>query len=321
MALLICPECGHKKVSEYASFCPKCGCPIEYIKDHYFTMGEVRPRITYRMSEDTLNFIKEIKELLIKHHIPFKYHEGKKIVGFKHNESDLKKFFFYLIYQTGPLYKLSIKNHREGKVFKFPYTKKKHDIYIYTLFKEVFDIDINAEVIKHGEITKLSQTTISNVDGPYNEYKFTVYQNKVESIIISEIDSSNKEEKIYYKIVGKDVERYCLISDLGKVIFKTANEAHKAVSSDVTEDKMTYYILKDLDTYTYFSGYHETRQSPSVFIGRFFTIERGHDVVYKVPNFAGNRKDAVKFTTYEVANKIKNQLEEVSINTEVVKIV
>ncbi len=31
MALLICPECG-KKVSEYASACPECGCPINIIK-------------------------------------------------------------------------------------------------------------------------------------------------------------------------------------------------------------------------------------------------------------------------------------------------
>lgn len=31
MALLTCPECG-KKVSEYASVCHECGCPVSVIK-------------------------------------------------------------------------------------------------------------------------------------------------------------------------------------------------------------------------------------------------------------------------------------------------
>lgn len=33
MALLVCPECG-KNVSEFASACPNCACPIEKIKVH-----------------------------------------------------------------------------------------------------------------------------------------------------------------------------------------------------------------------------------------------------------------------------------------------
>ena len=42
MALLVCPECG-KKVSEYASACPECGCPIEVIK----AQQKVEPTVNY----------------------------------------------------------------------------------------------------------------------------------------------------------------------------------------------------------------------------------------------------------------------------------
>ncbi len=32
MALVTCPDCGGK-VSEHASACPHCGCPVSYITD------------------------------------------------------------------------------------------------------------------------------------------------------------------------------------------------------------------------------------------------------------------------------------------------
>lgn len=78
MALLKCPECG-EGVSEYAIACPKCGCPMDIIKEqitldnHLYTIiNGKRKDVTYFVNkvldgtwnEDVLNFnIKLMNEL------------------------------------------------------------------------------------------------------------------------------------------------------------------------------------------------------------------------------------------------------------------
>ena len=86
MALLKCPECSND-VSEYAKFCPKCGCTIEYIVDYHrkqkASMAKRGPKLWDSLSAKQRGFLEEFRIHLEEAKIPYFYDARNVFIGFR----------------------------------------------------------------------------------------------------------------------------------------------------------------------------------------------------------------------------------------------
>lgn len=330
MALLKCPECGHK-VSEHAFFCPQCGCRIEYIMDFYKNQEEekannaeeevVKPRILDTLTDEELVPLEMLKETLFENGIPFYYDVRRDYVGLRAEKRGVLRLYY--------------NRHVNGDLFVHIYDPKVGEKYAKPLDPhavwELVDEGYYAFTGKRLEKKEPAQEEEPPEDGdpitPSLEelssiYHYTIYEGRVLPIQVIDVTKDKGACRVWYQLPKGD-RKFCLYANIGERLFESLEAANackekekgvygkpdafgevKAMEKD--KDEGVYVIY---DGVQYLIGFHTVEHRDSVMPG-FGKLRRSSvTATVQVPDY-GDLDHAMRYYTKESAEAVATALKE-----------
>ena len=338
MALLKCPECGHK-VSEYADFCIGCGCNISYIKQYYKNIEREkavakerekeakRPDFYLTLSQKQKELIDTIKSDLEKNSIKYFFDNSKDYVGLRKNKDD--KLIFYLSNDKDKNLIIHLYSLKNGKNAFAVFDNSKIKDYIAYIEHILFSIPRQAVVSKKTD----EEFDESKLKKYRSKYTYSIRDNQVCFVRIEKIVKTKEKFRVYFTY-WDGTKKFCLLDNIDNILYKSALEANKHITKpkainykiykdDYKPEPVKAYVVKEVFSDTYFSGFHKIRQydsegrsgydmyGPYAFSGAYIVLD--------VPDFVLNVNKAEHFFTKESAEKLIKKIQSVSGTLEVVE--
>lgn len=338
MALIVCPECGHK-ISEYAGFCPSCGCPKSYFKQILAEREKNEKKISNIQQESVKSDVIKFKESLNSKQLKifssidseitkrFSILEGKEYksyYGYSYNKSPFKCI---VLSKNGSKlvlkYRKSNKNDSELFVFSGAKLTETNDVllFINKLLKTYKEKEAPSRspvsetkppiVQNKGmslEQMLLEQRKQAEIDKLRKNYKYTVRDNKVEHISITKIEKIGKRTTIYYEFKDKTTAS-CNLEDIKHILFPTEYIAILGLDDSNTfkgeDDGKTYLVYS---AGGFFGGWKEEKKYETA--GREAHEVHGSFVLVQIPKIT-TVNYATRFYTKEGADKIAKLLESI----------
>ncbi len=337
MALIICPECG-RKISEYADFCPSCGCPKAFIKKLLAIQEEATKKATQKQLQsekayflDSLNdkdrkLLEQINRR-IKNEIPELIgKEYEKYYGYSWKESPFKCFVFL---KDG--FDLSLRyretNDKSSNLKPFPgRIVKNADEVLSFVFKIIkcyelglADSRLLVKKTVHNEVvSKRDGTDDFLIQKLEKEYKYAVRNKKVEKIRIIKIEKNVDGPFVRYQFNDGEIAGVNL-SQIKRVLFPTSIFASMGLEENnnfkgVEEGKVFFVVTSKTSI---FAGWKEDKKYDTSG-GGYFDMHGHYDIV-NVPIFVSSYDKALKFFSREGAEKIANQLKPFYPNVKIIE--
>ena len=248
MALLKCPECGHS-ISEYAAFCPNCGCTIDYIKGYY-------EKVEAQKVENT-----RLNKLLDKNKLYTKLPEKVKA-------------FIYRV--ENDLTNNKIEHYLDNSVEYVGFRKDKNGrLYCYLTYS-------GSNLLIRFLNTKLWAN---------------------ESMVFD-------ESRIEEYVIRIECELFEMPYD--------ASDHFEEPNEEVDQEPIKSYVIKEVDSASYFSGFHRTKQY--VTGGPQEHDIHGSFIYVEVPDFVPSKSKAYVFFTIEFAKECIEKIKDVCSKLEIVEI-